>query len=944
MIEFRLLGEVEAVRAGQPLPIGGRRQRALLALLLLEPGTPVEPERLIDDLWLNASPAGAAVTLRSYISRLRAILGDDARIVGGSVGYAIDVEAERIDARRFERLVRQGQAASSAGNMRQAAVDLRAALDLWRGAALSPVADDGRLRIEAERLDGLRLLAVEERVDAELALGQAAELVEELESIVRAEPFRERPWRQLMLALYRSGRQADALAAYHRARAMFDEELGIEPSEELRRLEGEILRQEVPIVRAPSERHNLPAAMTSFVGRAAELQAVELLLVGARMVTLTGVGGVGKTRLALEIASRTAHRWSDGAWFVDLSGLTDPTLAARQVASVLDVEEQADTPVAEGLVKRLRDAELLLVIDNCEHLREACAELVNRLLTSAPRLSVLATSREALGVPGEIDVPIDPLGVPGRTDSVEKASAADAVRLFLARAHEARPGLVEDPAVLAAAAAICRDLDGLPLAIELAAARAKALSLVEIANRIGDRFRFLVSWRRLTPARHRTLRETMDWSFELLEPAERSLLGRLSVFAGGFTLDAAAAVCLDGDDDLALDLVGRLVHASLVVAEVRSDRMRYRLLDTVRHYAAERLAEAGEMEAIRHRHLDWCLELAERLEPALTGDSQTEAFATLEAEHDNLRAALGFVGLIDVPQRRMRLTVALTRFWYVRGYLAESRRWLEQALANADDASLPLRRRALTAAAAVALIQGDYTSSTALSERSLAAAREVGEPRLIANGLSNLGAIVLAAGDRRRAAELLEEAVQLAREVDDTRVAALAINNLGDLRLAEGYYERAGPLFEESLALLRARGDTANLARSLFNLGAVDLMLGRLEQARNRFRESLAFGRDAGDREDLAWCLLGFAGLLAAGGEGDRAAMLLAAAVSLLEGMGAAFKPFERHLHDTTADRARGMVGGEAFEEARRRGAAMSLDEAIEQALAGDADPRTTAA
>jgi predicted ATPase/DNA-binding SARP family transcriptional activator len=944
MIEFRLLGSVDALRDGQPLPIGGRQQRALLALFLVEPGVPLPVDRLIDELWSNDPPAAAGLTLRSYVSRLRAILGDDAPIRGAVGGYAIDVDPEHIDARRFERLLRQGQASLAAQNPREAVDHLRAALALWRGDALARMADDGRLKAEADRLHGLRLLAIEDRIEAELALGHAADLVDELETIVREEPYRERPWRQLMLALYRSGRQADALATYHRARSLLVEELGIEPSEELRLLEGDILRQEVPIVRAPSERHNLPAAMTSFVGRAAELETVDKLLREARLVTLTGVGGVGKTRLAVEVASRGATRWADGAWFVDLSGLRDPALVERQVANGLDIEEQGDVSVSERLVNRVRNAELLLVIDNCEHLREACAELVHRLLTAAPRLSVMATSREALGVPGEIDMAVPPLGVPPSGHSLVDAARADAVRLFLARAHEARPDLVEDPGALAAAATICRDLDGLPLAIELAAARAKALTLDEIADRIGDRFRFLVSWRRLTPGRHRTLREAMDWSYELLEHAERSLLARLSVFAGGFTLDASAEVCLDGNDDLALELVDRVVRASLIVAEVRSGRMRYRLLDTVRQYAAERLAEAGEMEAVHHRHADWCLALAERIEPELTGDGQTEAFATLEAEHDNFRAALGFVGLVDVPERRLRLTVALTRFWYVRGYLAESRRWLELALAEAGDASPLLRRRAFTAAAAVALIQGDYAAATAESERSLAAARETGEARLIANGLSNLGAIVLAAGNQTRAAELLGEAVELARRSGDTRVAALAINNLGDLRLADGDYARAGPLFEESLALLRARGDTANVARSLFNLGAVALMLDRLDEARVHFRESLELGRAAGDKEDLAWCLLGFAGLAASRGDGYKASLLLGSAVALLGEMGAAFKPFERHLHDSTADKARDLSGEEAFQAARRDGGAMSLDAVIGHALADEVGPRTTAA
>jgi tetratricopeptide (TPR) repeat protein len=427
----------------------------------------------------------------------------------------------------------------------------------------------------------------------------------------------------------------------------------------------------------------------------------------------------------------------------------------------------------------------------------------------------------------------------------------------------------------------------------------------------------------------------MDWSYELLGDDERALLGALSAFSGGFTLVAAARVCLDGDEERALTLLERLVDCSLVVAEERAGGMRYRMLETVRQYAGARLAAGGEDDRVRIEHARWCLALAEEAEPELTGEKQATWFALLEAEHDNLRSALDYVAANGESDLLLRLAVALTRFWYVHGYLAEARAWLHQAIAQGAERPPVLRRRALTAAASLALIQGDYGDATGLAEESLAVSRETGEPHLVANALSNLGAIVLAAGDEARAAVLLEEAVVRAREAGDERVAALAINNLGDLALTVGDYERAEPLFEESLALLRARGDTANVARALFNLGAVALQVGRLEDARARFRESVALGRETGDKEDLAWCLEGLAGVAAAKAQGTHAALLLAAAGALLSEMGADFKPFERQLHATTEARALDLCGPEAFAAAAEEGAALSLDEALDRALAG---------
>jgi predicted ATPase/DNA-binding SARP family transcriptional activator len=932
-VEFRVLGPIEAVVDGQTVPLGGPRQRALLALLLLRPGRTVSADQLIDSMWAEEPPEGAATTIRSYVSKLRSSLGDSAPIHGNSSGYAIQVSTDEIDAPNFDRLVRGADEQKRLGNVHGAAEQLRRALELWRGNPFGDLAADGPLRVEADRLEELRLHAFEQRFDCDLALGRAAEIVDELEAAVAHYPFREQLWRLLMLALYHSGRQADALAAYGRARTMLDEQLGIDPSTELQALEGQILRQEVPPPMRSGRRDNLPSSLTSFIGREAEVRQLAALLDERRLVTLTGVGGVGKTRLAIEVARQVGAKAPDGVVFVDLAPLRTEDSVAQTVERTLDLREQAGSTALDLITGELHDLRLLVVLDNCEHVRDAVGELVDAIRARCPGVTVLATSRVPLGSQGEVELPIAPMSVPAESASPDELRASEAVQLLVERAEASRPVGPLDDRSLIEAARICRDLDGLPLAIELAAARAKAMTLREIAGRLDDRFRFLISWRRVTPARHQTLKQAIDWSYDLLSLEDQQVLARLAVFAGGFTTDAAVAIASDRDEMRAVDAVTRLVDASLVVADPSDEATRYRMLETVRQYAQSRLVELGAERDARDAHAAFFRDLAHRAEPELSGAEQTAWFRRLDAEHPNFVAALDHLaGSALDGEALLDFTVALTRFWYVRGHLEEARRSLERALAQAADASTLLRRRGLTAAASVALLQGDYSVATRLAEESLAAARETGEDRLIANGLSNLGAIALAAGDHERAATLLSEAVELARTVGDTRILALALNNQGDHALTVGEYERAEPLFAESLALLKARGDVANVARSLFNLGAVDLKLGRLADAENRLRASLDASRETGDQEDLCWGLLGLAAVAGGRDEGDRAALLLGAATSLLSRMGADFKPFERQLHDETERHVVELLGQEAYEASRARGSALSLTDVAEVA------------
>jgi predicted ATPase/DNA-binding SARP family transcriptional activator len=907
-------------------------------LLLINHGRSVSADQLIDEIWAGEPPDGAATTIRSYVSRLRDALGGDATIAGSGAGYSIVVGTDAIDSARFERLVREGDDAGRLGSWTQARDRMATALAMWRGRPFAELADDGALRIEADRLDELRLHALERKIEADIELGRSAEVIDELESLVGAHPYRERLWQLLMLALYHSDRQADALAAYQRARRMLDEHLGLEPGSELRTLEGRILRQEIDPVGAPERRASLPADLSTFIGRAAELRRILDTLDRARLVTLTGVGGVGKTRLAIE-AARHAHEMApDGAVFVDLATVTEAAGVARAVGEALDVREQPGRPALDAVSVALRNARLLLVLDNCEHVLDAAGEVAGAILAASPDVRVIATSRAPLGVAGEVELALAPLAVPGVDAVHAELVESDAVRLLLARATQS--GRSDDGAnqpineeALREAARICRDLDGIPLAIELAAARSKALSLSDIASRLDDRFRFLVSWRRVSSARHQTLRQAMDWSFDLLSRDEQRLLARLSVFVGGFGIQSVAEACLDGDEAQAVDLLGRLVDASLVIAQTSAQRSRYRMLETVRQYAAARLTESGATAEARAAHAVHFAALAARAEPELTSGAQTEWFGRLDEEHANLLAALATLsGTPASTGTLLETAVALTRFWYVRGHLAEAREWLERAVASATTSAAPLRRRALTAAASIALLQGDYTAATHFAEDSLAAARETGEERLVANGLTNLGAILLAGGERDRSRALLEEAVSLAREVGDSRILALALNNLGDHALTSGEYEQADPLFAESLDLLRARGDTANIARSLFNLGAVALRLGRTDDAAELFHQGLAAAQETGDKEDTCWCLLGLATVAAARGNVAVAASVLGAATALLDAMGAAFKPFERTLHDETEAQLLALSTAAAYRNARAAGARMTVDEAVELA------------
>lgn len=876
-VEFRVLGAVEAVGDGMPLRLGGPRQRALLSLLLLEAGRPVSVDRLTDELWAGAPPEGAETTLRSYVSRLRAALGEVVPISGTSAGYAIGVAPEWIDARRFERLVRDAEAALGRRNASRAHDLLVEALGLWRGQPFGGLATDGTLRVAAERLEELRLDALEMRLEADLELGGGPALVDELEALVSENPYRERLWRQLMLALYRADRQADALQAYRRARGQLEEQLGLEPGEELERLQLAILRHEVTSATPPEQRHNLPAPLTSFIGRAAERAAVAQLLQDHRLVTLTGVGGVGKTRLALEAARHLVTEFPDGVRFADLASIGDATLIPGLVAAALEIREQAEANSVEQLGRRLRDRELLVLLDNCEHLREAVADLAVALLEAAPNLRILATSRVSLGVPGELDYPVQPLGLPPDPSDVGAARSSEAVALFLNRATTARPTIGWDEASLLIAARICLALDGLPLAMELAAARAKALSLQDIASRLHDRLRFLVSWRRLAAARHRTLREALDWSHDLLSHDERDLLARLSVFAGGFTLEAVTNVCAGGDEASAPDLVERLVDASLVVAREQSGRMRYGLLETVRQYATERLEATGEAESTRRAHAHHYLRLVESANLSLEGAGHgTQEPRLVEPEEANVRAAMDWACEHDI-ELGVRLAVALENFWVTRDP-SEAERWLGALLARADSVDSVVRARATRDHGSMAHVLGDFDRAHARYLRSKELFEAAGDARGVAELTYRLGIIARNRGDFARARQDADDSLAAFRRLGDRVGEVQVLTHLALLEFEEGNLQRGFDLIERSVAMTREVGWIWWEVQALEVAARWLLETGRIERGERHAREGLGLAVEIGDRTDQVRALVLLAWAAAERGDLHRAGVLWGAA------------------------------------------------------------------
>ncbi|GAA2620758.1 BTAD domain-containing putative transcriptional regulator [Actinomadura fulvescens] len=874
-MRFGVLGPLAVwTAAGDPVTVPGAKVRALLADLLLHDGRAVSADRLIDDLWGAEPPRNPAGALQVKVSQLRRTLedaepGGRKLVVSEAAGYLLRADEEAVDAARFTALVAR---ARRTAEPRVRADLLADALALWRGAPLADLADERFVRAGAAALEEQRLTAEEERAEARLAIGgEHGALAAELGELVARHPLRERLRAAHMRALYGAGRQSEALETYAELRDRLRDELGLDPGPDIAALHRAILEQRpelsatsvpeaaaAPPPSVPRPRTNLPASFSELVGRDEAVVEVEALLNARRLVTLTGPGGVGKTRLALETAARLVDAQPDGVWIVELAGL-DGTSAdgvndvADVVAAALGVRDDAAPGLPQAsrpdepsgrLAEALRDRTLLLVLDNCEHVVEPVARLSERLLRAAPGVRILATSQEPLGLAGESVWGVPPLELPHSPAEAEPAALRrfSAVRLFAARAAAAAPGFRIDADNARAVAAICRRLDGIPLALELAATRVRALGVHELAERLDDRFRVLAAGaRRGGPARQQTLRAMIDWSWELLPEPERVVLRRLAVHAEGCTLEAAEEVC--GGEDV-LGALARLVDRSMVIMTgTGPGGSRYRLLESVSAYALERLDEAGETDQARLRHVQYYTALAERAESHLRGPEQRRWLQRLDAEHANLRAALDEAVRAGRAEVALRLVNALAWYWFVRGRIGEGRRALERALSlGAGDGD------ALAEAWRIGLdLLGRRGAGTVEPIRAVPAAYDrIADPALRARAEWFLSEVLLGAGEVATSAMLVERALPVFRNLDDRWGEAAAQATTANLALVRGDIAGLERAAAESLAAFRELGERWGQVRATELLGKHTEITGDHRRAAELLRDGLRLAEELG--------------------------------------------------------------------------------------------------
>jgi predicted ATPase/DNA-binding SARP family transcriptional activator len=814
--------------------VAGGRLRALLARLALDAGRPVSTGRLVDAVWEDELPADHVHALQSLVSRLRRALGDADLVAPAPGGYTLNAD---VDAQRFEQLAAEGHAALAAGEHERAARTLREALALWRGPALADLDGYGFAAAAAARLEDLKLAAVADRAAADLALGRGDRLVPELEALCAEHPLHERLAAQLIAALYAAGRQADALAAYERVRTRLMDELGVTPSPELQAAHLAVVRGE----QRSAARTNLPAPVTSFVGREKEIEQISAALERSRLVTLVGPGGAGKTRLAREAVAGWLDRVSDGVWLVELAPVTAERDVVPAVLGALGVREaKLSDPLAardgvDRLLDVLSDRETILVLDNCEHLIAAVAELAARLLATAPRLRIVATSREALAIDGESLVAVPPLTLPAPGVSAEVALAHPAVRLFADRAAAAQPGFAVGDETVAAVVEVCRRLDGLPLALELAAARLRTLPLAELGERLDDRFRLLTGGSRTALPRHRTLRAVVDWSWDLLTDEERDLAMRLAVYPAGATAHSAAAV---GGD---FDGLTALVDRSLLQIVPDTAPVRYRMLETIREYGLERLQEAGELESARMDHARWFAELAATAEPHLRRSDQKRWFALMQAERENILAGLRWLGDSGDARAALRLAVTLLWFWLLEGSQSEFTAWTEFAL-SVEGESDP----------------DDHAIASGLHD--LTVLSEAGDPDAMKRKLVDVRQRIEAIDDAERPLVAIAKPVMALLGGDEER----------SRRAQEATADHPDPWVRAALHLLRAGHAENN--------GDIAAMGGELAQARAKFA-------DVGDSWGLGMALFIESGRLIVEGELEAAKTAIGEAYQALEGL-----------------------------------------------------------
>jgi predicted ATPase/DNA-binding SARP family transcriptional activator len=972
-MEFRILGPLEVCDDAGVVALGGSLPRALLAMLLLQPNQPVPVEHLTGALWGENASAGAGRTLQVYVSRLRKALDDRDRLVIGPAGYLVRVLPGELDAERFERRVTDGLEALETGQLERAASQLREALALCRGPVLAELATAWLEPAAVARLEERRLVAVEARIEAELGLGKHAELVAELQEYAAEHPWRERLHAQLMLALYRSGRQAEALAAYRDARDVLVEELGLEPGAELRELHQAVLahdpalQNERATAASPADRRSaLPAAQNRTIGRERELRFLGERLRGGsvRLLTLTGPGGVGKTRLALELARAVEAEFADGAHLVSLAAVDRAQDVSAAIVKALGIVVLAGESADQAVERYLAAKNLLLVVDNCEHV-PAAAPFIGGLL-GFPGIAVLATSREPLAVSAEQRYPVSPLALPepGVSGDIAALAEVDAIALFCERARAHDPDFEFDADMADPVATICRRLDGLPLAIELAAARCRLLSPSELADRLDAALATLGVGARDAPARQQTLRATIDWSHALLTDAEQRCFAHFAVFAGGATVEAAETITSGG-----LDTLERLVTKSLLVRRQQANApTRLGMLETIRAYASERFAATADAHAVRQRHCRYHLTLAQHhgSERLLKGPDGKEHLAILDADADNVHASLRWALERGDAQLALALCAALSEYWMMRDRYGEALEWINDTLRLPGAVATEARVRALCIKARALWLLGRPDEQPQVIAEAEAIARGSNDALLLWEALQLRAAREATTGDRALAQTLADEALHWASAAgDDWAIATTAstqaliasvaerrqrveraatlLSSAGNIyrlavllsdaaysALCDGQDRDAQEHIERAIPLTRRLDSPFRWMMLRGNHGTVALFTGATDEAEAAFREELELARRLVVPAITLEPLLGLAAVAAVRGHLDRAARLFGAAG--VHRFGFREDAVDARLDTAFFEPARKRAG-EAWEAAARDGAALSLEAAITYAL-----------
>lgn len=924
-MEIRVLGPVDVVseRGVIDLPL---QQRRLLGVLSTRPQAARPVDELLEALWGEQQPASRAKAVQIYISRLRQALGSTTALRTTADGYALDLDEVSLDSARFEQLLGAARQATATANPALARSLLRRGLSLWRGSAFGEFAYEDWARSESERLEELHLAASEEWLAAELALGHHAELLPEIRRLADEHPWRERFQELAMLALYRSGQQSEALERYGQTWARLRDDLGLEASPELRDLQLRILQQDPQLASPeipPDADDSLPSAADELVARELELKELEDILDQrrARLVVLTGSGGSGKTRLALEVARRTASSFANGATFVDLSPLRDSAFLGDAIARALRAAIGPDEDPIDRLGEVLRPQERLLVLDNVEQLRPPPVRIVD-LLMRAPHLVLLVTSRTALHLTGEHLYPVEPLPL------------KDAAALFCVRARAADARFDPTSEDLAAIERICQRVDGLPLAIELAATRTRALSSADLLKRLEGRLQVLATAPGDRPPRQQTLRATLDWSVDLLTPEERRGLFSLSVFAGGWTVEGAEVVA-----GTSVETLASLIDHSLIRHERGPNVSRYSMLETIREFVEEQLA-ADDSERLRRRHAQFLLELGEAAD-AETGSVRDASVQRLLPELANFRAAIAWATEADA-ELALRLAWVGTLFPGLP--IGELRGWLQKAIEIGGDEPSLSRARALHAAARFAGTAHETERSRTLWNQALELYQHLDDGAGIARSVAGLGFAAWQAGETNDARTLYSRSLELYRKLGDRDGEWIVTNYLGELEREAGNYELARELLEAAVAIAHSAGDAEAAAQSIHGLGDVALAQGQLGRAENLQRKaiSIVVSLPGGARThpgvlrqlNLCWSLAALASIAAANADVHRAGVLWGGLETLEEQIAATIPRDFRDRYRRPLDE----LDREALDAATLAGRKLSLDEVVTIALSETAD------